>query len=66
MRNLRRKTPLSSPRDGDHSDEQRIWMMAAQKEKERLGRQLTYPEILALARRLGYRKVIDLEAVRCI
>lgn len=41
----------------DYSDEEREWLVAMDRLKRRLGRHPAYPEVLAEAIRLGYRRV---------
>lgn len=56
--------PIPRKDEYEHSREEIDFMVAMQAEKERLGRALTPREILHVAHRLGYRRVIDVAELK--
>ena len=58
--------PTSNMTEYEHSQEEVLFMNAMQAEKQKLGRMLTCVDILRVAHRIGYRKIIDVEQVKQI
>jgi predicted nucleic acid-binding protein len=60
-----KRKPSSITTDGtQYDDEAREWLQAVDREQRRVGRRLSWAEVLRLAKSLGYRLVAEPRPVK--